>query len=179
MIPDWGWRGIGHVGNLSAGIADPITLGATRAIRRRNGTDNFVNPCSNAYRAGEVLGVVLPMFTGAGELEGATLFEEGFLPFTKGNFRPNLAKLTGEMPVGSHAHHVFPKATEFADFFLDAEINVHNPQYGSWWEIHSHLQNASRYNALWREFFVEARSQQEILDFGRQIMASYGLPVHY
>ena len=101
-----------------------------------------------------------------------------FRPSTSGNFRHNLAVETGEMPASSiHVHHVFPK--EFADDFISAGINQHQPRYGSWWEGTSHVHNAHRYNLEWDEFLRTNPGKDEILAFGRDIMARYGQTVNY
>jgi RHS repeat-associated protein len=62
-------------GNLSAGFADTITLGATKKIRQWMGTDNTIQQCSGAFKAGRVGGVVWQQVA-AGELGGALLGKE-------------------------------------------------------------------------------------------------------
>lgn len=104
-------------------------------------------------------------------------FDDGLKAFTQGNFRDNLATLTGQNPTSSHAHHVFPQ--KYADIFASKGINVHNPQYGSWWQSTSHLQNAYNYNAAWGNFLQTNPTQLQILNFGRSLMNSYGIPVGF
>jgi RHS repeat-associated protein len=108
---------------------------------------------------------------------GPAIVPRPFKPFTAGNFRNNLGEFTGEIPPNVHAHHVFPR--EFADDFLNAGINPHKPQYGAWWESGSHLKNAYKYNADWGDFLQQGPTQQQIFDFGRQMMSSHGIPVNY
>jgi RHS repeat-associated protein len=96
---------------------------------------------------------------------------------TKRNFRENLARTTGGAVEGAHAHHIFPQ--EFGERFAKAGINVHDPQFGAWWEARSHLRNAAQYNAEWARFLGEARTGAEIMSFGRQISARYGITVRF
>ena len=102
-------------------------------------------------------------------------------PYTSGNFRNNLAKLTGEMPANSHAHHVFPQAESFSSFFNSLKININEPRFGAWWNSTSHLRNAWGYNAQWKQWIGYNPNAQyiDVLNYGRQIMQQYGLPVHF
>src|SRR5262249_12050456 len=81
---------------------------------------------------------------GEGNQGGESARSGGFKPFTERNFRENLARLTGRMPEGAHAHHVFPQ--QFAREFREAGIDIQDPRFGAWWEKSSHLKNAERYN---------------------------------
>ncbi len=101
----------------------------------------------------------------------------GFKPFTEGNFRENLARLTGKMPEGAHAHHVFPQV--LAEKFQQAGINVHDPRFGTWWERSSHLRNSAEYLRRWREFLRTDRTLEEILQFGRELGGKYGFQVNF
>jgi RHS repeat-associated protein len=96
---------------------------------------------------------------------------------TKGNFRGNLSRLTGGAVQGAHAHHIFPQ--KFADRFASAGINVHDPRFGAWWEAGSHLSNAAEYNRKWERFLSVDRTRDEILTFGREISAHYGVTAAY
>ena len=98
--------------------------------------------------------------------------------FTKSNFRSNLIKATGLNPgKASQAHHVFPQ--KFESIFGSKGINIHDPKFGSWWETTSHLKNASGYNAAWETFLKTNPSQSQIMNYGRQLMGQYGLPVGF
>jgi hypothetical protein len=108
---------------------------------------------------------------GAGEGSG------GFKPFTADNFRENLARLTGRMPKGAHAHHVFPQ--KLIDKFKEAGINIHDPKFGAWWDQSIHLRNAVRYQKLWQEFLERNRTLEEILRFGRELGDEFGFQVNY
>jgi len=103
----------------------------------------------------------------------------GFKPFTADNFRENLARLTGKMPEGAHAHHVFPQALE--DIFKKAGINIHDPKFGTWWERSSHLKKAGEYTQRWRKFLSEKPppTVEQILQFGRELANKYGFQVNY
>ena len=100
-----------------------------------------------------------------------------FRSFTSSNFRHNLGKMTGNIPANSQAHHVFPQ--KFASQFSKAGINIHDPKYGVWWNSSSHLQNAAGYNAAWSNFLSINPSQTQILNYGRQLMNQYGIPVFF
>jgi RHS repeat-associated protein len=100
-----------------------------------------------------------------------------FRTFTRSNFRRNLEILTGGAPPGAQAHHVFP--VKFEATFQRAGINIHDPLHGSWWNRAGHLQNAAAYNRDWDNFLQVARSQDEILEFGRQLAGRYGIQVFF
>jgi RHS repeat-associated protein len=102
---------------------------------------------------------------------------KSFKSFTKYNFRDNLAELTGELPADAQAHHVFPQ--RFGSDFQKVGIDIHDPHYGAWWETTGHQSNWRPYNAAWEEFLSDGPNQQQIFDFGRQIMSSHGLSVNY
>jgi RHS repeat-associated protein len=59
-------------GNVSAGFADTITLGGTKKIRQWMGTDNTIDQCSGAFKAGRVGGAVWQA-AAAAEVGGALL----------------------------------------------------------------------------------------------------------
>jgi hypothetical protein len=115
---------------------------------------------------------------GEAQASDATKEERGgFKPFTEGNFRENLARLTGRMPEGAHAHHVFPQ--KLVDRFQRAGINIHDPKYGAWWERSSHLKNSAAYTQRWEEFFQTPHSLEEILHFGRELGGEFGFQVSF
>ena len=93
-----------------------------------------------------------------------------FKKFTAGNFRDNLARLTGEMPEGKQAHHILPQ--KFIDFFLEADINIHDPKYGAWLDTKLHQKYSNKYNVEWDNFFKHHAnpSQDEIYDFADKLM---------
>jgi len=101
----------------------------------------------------------------------------GFKPFTEGNFRENLARLTGKRPEGAHAHHVLPQ--QFEKEFLKKGINVNDPRFGAWWEQTSHLRKAVEYNRRWKEFLGREPSHEQILQFGRQMGGEFEFQVNF
>ncbi|MBN1206979.1 MAG: hypothetical protein JXB05_18995 [Myxococcaceae bacterium] len=101
----------------------------------------------------------------------------GFKPFTERNFRENLARLTGQLPEGAHAHHVFPHALKIK--FQEKGINIHDPRFGAWWEQSKHLKNADRYNKKWEEFFRQNPTLEQILQFGREMGGEFGFQVNF
>ncbi|NUQ78194.1 MAG: hypothetical protein HUU21_32080, partial [Polyangiaceae bacterium] len=102
-----------------------------------------------------------------------------FKPFTPGNFRHNLAQLTGGVPSGAQGHHVLPQA--FEPKFRVAGINIHDPKFGTWWNQSAHLKNAAQYNAKWEKFLSTnpPPSQEGILQFARTIAGEYGLTIYF
>ncbi len=96
---------------------------------------------------------------------------------TKENFRYNLSGLTGEIPEGAEAHHVFPQA--FESEFNQVGLNIHDPKFGAWWEAGEHGRRAYEYNQRWRAFLDTKPSQTQILDFGRKVMSDYNIPINY
>jgi hypothetical protein len=103
--------------------------------------------------------------------------ESGLKPFTADNFRENLSRLTGQLPEGAHAHHVFPQA--LAARFKVARIDVNDPRFGSWWERSTHLKNSVRYNARWMKFLENNPTREQILQFGRDLGGEFGFQVHF
>jgi hypothetical protein len=101
----------------------------------------------------------------------------GYKAFTEDNFREDLARLTGKMPEGAHAHHVFPK--KLVEKFKAAGINIHDPRFGAWWERSSHLKNSAEYLRQWEEFLRPGRTYEEILQFGRELGGKYGFQVDF
>jgi len=104
---------------------------------------------------------------------------EGLRAFTEGNFRTNLGRLTGRIPEGAQAHHVFPQ--KFAVQFRRAGINVNDPRFGSWWEAGAHQRAARVYNNAWQKF-LESKpnaTAEQILQFGREISREHGLTIRF
>jgi hypothetical protein len=101
----------------------------------------------------------------------------GFKPFTESNFRENLARLTGELPAESHAHHVFPQ--KFAREFSEMGINVHDPKYGAWWARSSHLKKAVEYTKKWEQFISRNPTPEQVLKLGKALGAEYGFKIHF
>lgn len=85
--------------------------------------------------------------------------------------------MTGNIPANSQAHHVFPQ--KFQSIFSSKGINIHDPKFGTWWGTSSHLKNASGYNAAWEGFLRTNPSQSQIMNYGRQLMGQYGIPVGF
>ncbi len=103
-----------------------------------------------------------------------------FRSFTKSNYRHNLKVLTGGSPPrGIHTHHVFPQ--ELTEYFAKKGINVHEPQYLTWWEASSHQSNSFTYNALWKSFIRNnsEATKLQILEEGKKIMIEYGIKTNY
>ena len=86
---------------------------------------------------------------------------------SRGTFRKNLEKATGESGKGNHAHHVFPR--KFAKSFDKIGIKVDDIKYGAWWESHAHLENSYQYNLWWDVFFsidgITASDAEALADF--------------
>ena len=96
---------------------------------------------------------------------------------TAGNFRTNLGRLTGRIPEGSQAHHVFPQ--RFAEQFGKSGINIHDPRFGAWWEAGAHQRASPAYNQAWERFLQSNPSTEQILQFGRQLSGQYGLHIGF
>ena len=136
----------------------------------------------NAEIADTVLGFLLPgSFT-----QGKSFFSEiisgksAVKVCTSSNYRENLKKFTGINPSKDmHAHHVFPQ--DFSDKFLKRGINIHEPQYMTWWEKGSHLRAAKEYNMKWERFFndIPDFTKKQALEKGKELMKKHGIEVHY
>jgi hypothetical protein len=99
--------------------------------------------------------------------------------FTKDSFRSNLALRTGVNPKGFDAHHVLPQ--KFEKNFNRAGVDIHNPEYGAWWQSSKaagdHQTFAAEYNNRWSEFFRSNNNPtvNQIKDFGRKVSSDYGI----
>lgn len=111
-----------------------------------------------------------------GQRAGKAIAAKKMRPFTKANARHNLQVHTGEEGVGMDAHHIFPQAEEFAEFFERAKINIHDPKNMRWWPSASHRKVANAYNKDWSEFIDTNpdATKGKILEFGAQQMSKYG-----
>ena len=125
---------------------------------------------AEGWRDFSALSAIVPMPIGMVSGRGGSLF-------TRANFRGNLARETGGVLEGAHAHHGLP--LKFADAFGRAGINIHDPRFGAWWEAGSHLKNASAFNAEWETFLSVERTQAQILEFGKKINERYGVQVKF
>jgi RHS repeat-associated protein len=98
--------------------------------------------------------------------------------YSSRNFRSNLSKLTGQNPAGADAHHVFPQ--RFEDLFQKIGINIHDPQYGAWWESAAHARNSAAYNSAWDGFFAQGgRTASDAIQFARDLAGGYGYNVNF
>lgn len=96
-----------------------------------------------------------------------------FLKFSKSNFRKNLIRLTGVDPKDAQAHHIFPQ--KFETIFNKAGIDIHDPQYGAWFETKKHQHSSYAYNKEWIKFFTgKDLSKEEILDKAKELAKKYG-----
>jgi len=124
---------------------------------------------SFSMRSGSVAGTLskaVPATAPAG-----TAVKTAVQQYTKNNCRKNLERLTGISPPGDkvHAHHVFPQ--RFKDQFAARGINIHEPQYLTWWEKNSHLKASKSYNEEWNTFFYANKEAtlDQILDVGKKL----------
>lgn len=116
--------------------------------------------------------------------------ETTYKTFTAKNFRENLAKLTGKIPLNADAHHVFPQVSHLQKRFEAAGINIHDPRYGSWWDATpgapgGHRKMVKSYQQDWERFFDDFKkakkqpSMNEILNKGRNLSSQYGFSINY
>jgi len=122
--------------------------------------------------------VYVQMGSGTGPEGGSGKADfRGFKPFTEGNFRENLARLTGKKPEDAHAHHVFPQ--KLANVFEELGIDVQDPRFGAWWERTSHLKNADRYTKRWVRFLTERPTVEQVYQFARELAHEYGFQINF
>jgi RHS repeat-associated protein len=100
------------------------------------------------------------------------------LALTKGNFRENLARLTGGIPKGAQAHHAFPKAMA-REFWNRFGINVHDPRFGAWWDGARHNAASTAYNRQWQNFLMTNPSKEQAMAFARALAKQYGYEVGF
>ena len=106
--------------------------------------------------------------------------QNNFKPFNQRNFRSNLIESTGVSPgKNAQAHHVFPQ--KFRKDFIQRNINIHDPKYGTWWETKSHLSNAHKYNMTWKEYIYANpyATKNQMLEEGKRLMTEYQINVNY
>ena len=96
----------------------------------------------------------------------------GTVKYTRYNFRKNLAKLVGEMPVGKEAHHIFP--VKFMREFHNAGIDVHDPRFGVFLDAKMHNKGAYKYNKMWENFWHANpnATMEEVFDFAKHNMTN-------
>ena len=99
--------------------------------------------------------------------------------FTNGNFRHNLAKTTGGVVKGAHAHHALP--LKYKSQFAGAGLDVNNPKYGAWWDGKDHLKKAAAYNAEWEKFFdaYPRPTEAQIMEMVGKLSGKYGFKVNH
>lgn len=116
-----------------------------------------------------------PLAANGTSLAGDIAQKYDFRSFTREAFRDNLKRLTGVSPSSDIiAHHVIPH--EFLDDALAAGVNVNNPLNGMWLSSQVHRQiHAQGYNQLWKEFFTQKRTAEEIFKFGESILRRFNI----
>lgn len=78
----------------------------------------------------------------------------GFRSFTRSNFRHNLGVQTRTtQPSNVQAHHVFP--IKYESWFTSRGVNIHHPQYGTWWHSTPHQANKNAWNKSWQAFIAD------------------------
>jgi len=82
----------------------------------------------------------------AGDVEEGVRSTKAYKAFTKSNYRYYLKIRTGLEGEGMDAHHMFPQARKFKDFFSYAGINIHDPKNISWWERTEHQLASKAYH---------------------------------
>jgi RHS repeat-associated protein len=130
------------VGNFSAGFADTITFGGTRWIRKKMGTDSYVNKCSGLYKGGEFAGFIHGLAMG-GAHAGRNIFAQ---MGKRGNLLSRLGRGTGRFfydnrswgsvrntwsnatsglnNTGRHLHHwLFPQRSNISQGIRNAGFN--------------------------------------------------------
>ena len=134
---------------------------------------------SFSMRSGSVAGTLskaVPATAPAG-----TAVKTAAQQYTKNNCRKNLERFTGISPPGDkvHAHHVFPQLYE--RIFEKHGINIHEPQYMTWWEKTSHLKASRAYNKEWDTFIRDNSNatKVEVFEKGKKIMSEYGMKTYY
>ena len=86
-------------------------------------------------------------------------------------------RLTGKIPKGAEAHHIFPH--KYIDEFADIGIDVNKPKYGAWWEKFDHRSKASEYNTVWQRFLQTNPTKKQALKFGKKMGNRYGFKPNY
>ena len=142
--PTDGWGGEGPLGTTLAGTEGPWEVPGRLGISSETGDWEFT-PSENT----------------------------GFRSFNAGNFRANLATLTGEYKPGWDAHHVLPQ--QFRSAFEAEGLDIDDPHFGVWWESGTHRANGWEYNQQWSEFLDTSPSRAEMIRFAAYITEAFGL----
>lgn len=158
----WVSAGVDVVSMLIPGVTAPMAKGIVKGLDKAADAVNTANQVDNIVDAGKVVET-------AKDVTSSTIKAGSF---TSSNFRKNLGKLTGGEMKGFDAHHIFPQ--EFETIFQRAGIDIHDPKYGVWWELHEHRQNAKAYNAEWKRFLEGNKTKEEILEKARTMAVKYG-----
>lgn len=157
----------------SGGVNDPGS-GINLAISKESLQLGFYDIRAALVNSGSLLGSQLTY----SELKSlAVAAAAGIVTSNVGALKARHRRLTGGIPEGAHAHHVFPQ--KFAEQFGRAGININDPRFGTWWEAGAHQRAASAYNAAWERFLQTNPSTGQILQFGREISGQYGLRIGF
>lgn len=125
----------GAAGGFAGGTVATLATGGTFEQALSSGANGFIS------------GMFIGSFTGAAAA-GSKAYNDGLNPFsgklrpsdfTASNFRSNLMQEAWGTSFDD-AHHVFPQ--RFEAFFRQAQIDIHNPRYGTFWEYTNHRANA-------------------------------------
>ena len=108
---------------------------------------------------------------------GEEALEKEFRDFTASNFRENLSRLTGKNLSEEQAHHVFPQ--KFEEIFRSKGIEIHDPKFGSWWDVPSHQKSSYEYNELWDKFLQSDPTKEQVFEFSKELAQKYGYELNF
>ncbi|TQM39583.1 RHS repeat-associated core domain-containing protein [Flavobacterium branchiophilum] len=166
---DWVTLGIG-VGGLaldcvtfgSGSIAKGLAKG-TGKVLMEGGSKFLIN---GGYKMSKVEMTVAIKELGLDATKKYTAKEltEAGAKFSAKYYRNNLKVFSGLLETaGKDAHHIFPKADKFADFFAKAGIDVNNPKYLKWLEATIHRgKNSAAHLKEWSKVMERFKKADKI-----------------
>src|SRR3989338_10196429 len=99
---------------------------------------------------------------------------EGLKSSTKGNFRENVGRLTGApLSKTEEAHHILPQ--KFEKNFNKADLNIHEPQYGTRVDKITHREISYQYNKDWKNIFKKTPhiTKEQIIAKAKELADKY------
>lgn len=98
--------------------------------------------------------------------------------FAKSNYKENLMKLSGvtdevRKTDNLEAHHIIPQSVHGRLKAMRSQINPNHPALLTWWQKGLHQSFSSEINARWQRFLDAGPTDDEILEFAREIAEDY------
>jgi hypothetical protein len=180
---DYGWTAYDAY-KCTQILTDP---NASQSEKEMAATDLAMAAAFEAIEPDDALPVSLPIddlarkgLIKVGKEVGEEASAKAFKTFNKDNFRPNLQILTGRSSdyiKGKQAHHILPQ--KFEDKFSMLGLDIHDPKFGAWVDGTTHGSWSWQYNKQWEEFLDTKPTQEDVLDFAKELAEQYGYDTYF